>query len=69
VEFTTVDTTDSDNVTDVPDTNNWVAIIQYKKTDRKISLERLKKAIGEEGAVCNPIGIEIEDYTLRKLRK
>lgn len=72
VEFYTIDSMDGvqedgvspENKTE-PETKSWVALIQYRYTNRKISIEKLKKAVGEDGAVCNPVGIEIVDYTLR----
>jgi type IV secretory pathway component VirB8 len=60
VEFTTIDTIDDED----PKTKNWVALIEYRFTDRKISLKKLKESAGPDGAVCNPLSIQVIDYTL-----
>lgn len=60
IEFTTIDTVSDKD----PKAKNWVALIEYRFTDRKISLEKLKKSAGPDGAVCNPLSIQVIDYTL-----
>ena len=62
IDFYTIDTVDDDE----PISKHWVALIEYRFTHRKISLEKLKKSSGVDGAVCNPLGIQVVDYTLAK---
>lgn len=60
VEFYTIDRIDEGE----PKTKIWTALIEYRFTDRKVSLAQLKESAGPYGAVCNPLGLQIIDYTL-----
>ena len=62
VEFYTIDRIDEGE----PVTQLWTALIEYRFTDRKVSLEQLKSSAGPYGAVCNPLGLQIIDYTFGK---